>query len=66
VAEEWRAELTVKALDILARHPVSDREVAFKWFIANRESPEIPPRIDLVLNSFADFVVKGQRDFLKK
>ena len=66
VAEEWRAELTVKALDILSRFSVVDREVAFKWFIANRESPEIPPRIDLVLNSFADFVVKGQRDFLKK
>jgi hypothetical protein len=66
VAEEWQAALTVKALDVLATTSETDREVAFKWFIANRESPEIPPRIDLVLNSFPDFVGKGHRDFAKK
>ncbi len=66
VAEEWQAALAVKALDVLTATAESDREVAFKWFIANRESPEIPPRIDMVLNSFADFVAKGQRDFGKK
>lgn len=62
-ATEWQYPLTVSALNLLTRHPESDREIAFKWFIANRTSPEIPPRLEFILDRFSDFVAKGQNDF---
>ena len=60
---EWRATLTVKALDILNHHNPAAIEAAFKWFIANRDSQEIPPRLDFILDRFDEFIKKGQRDF---
>jgi len=60
---EWRATLTLKALEVLNRHGETSRDAAFKWFVANRNSQEIPPRLDLVLNEFDSFVTKGLRDF---
>ena len=60
---EWQATLTVKALDILNHHNPAAIEAAFKWFIANRDSQEIPPRLDFILDRFDEFVKKGQRDF---
>jgi len=30
---------------------------------SNRDSQEIPPRLDFILDRFDEFVKKGQRDF---
>jgi hypothetical protein len=50
---------------MLKRHPASDRDFAFKWFIANRSSQEIPPRLDFVVGQFPAFVAKGREVFGK-
>jgi len=63
VATEWKHVLVPKALGVLDTHTEEEREVAFKWFVANRASQELPPRMDFILDRFADFVTKGRRDF---
>lgn len=65
-AAEWQRALTVKALDVLAKHGEPAIESAFKWFVANRGSQEIPPRLDFILDRFEEFVAKGRRDFPDK
>jgi hypothetical protein len=63
VAAEWKDVLVPKALGVLDTHTAEEREVAFKWFVANRASQELPPRMDFILDRFAEFVTKGRRDF---
>ncbi len=63
VAAEWKEALAPKALAVLDTHTEEEREVAFKWFVANRGSQELPPRMDFILDRFAEFVTKGRRDF---
>lgn len=62
-SKEWAQAITVKALDVLDKHVQADVEVAFKWLLSNRSSQEIPPRLDFILDRFADFVTKGRKDF---
>jgi hypothetical protein len=63
VANEWRDALTEKALAVLTGHTDAERDVAFRWFAANRDAQEIPPRLDFILDQFATFVAKGRTDF---
>lgn len=63
VAAEWKEALIIKASTVLDAHTEAELEVAFKWFAANRNSQEVPPRIDLILERFSEFVTKGRRDF---
>lgn len=60
---QWRDSLTVKALAVLDSTTELERELACKWFVANRKSQEIPTRIDFVLDKFGEFVTKAHRDF---
>lgn len=63
VAHEWRDTLTAKALAVLANHPEPDLDCAFRWFAANRDSQQVPPRLDFILDQFSGFVAKGRLDF---
>jgi hypothetical protein len=63
VAAEWREALTQKALGVLHSTTEAEREAAFRWFAANRDSQEVPPRLDFILDRFAEFVTHGRRDF---
>ncbi len=64
-SREWKEAITAKAIAMLKQHPVTDRDFAFKWFIANRSSQEIPPRLDFIIDQFPTFVSKG-RDLFGK
>lgn len=63
VAAEWKDTLAGKALTVLDGHTETERETVFKWLAANRNSQEVPPRLDFLLDRFAEFVAKGRRDF---
>lgn len=63
VAADWKDTLATKALAVLDSHTEAEREAAFKWFVANRGSQEVPLRNDFILDRFAEFVAKGRRDF---
>ena len=64
-SREWKETLTAKAVDMLRQHPVTDRDFAFKWFIANRTSQEIPPRLDFIIDQFPTFIAKGREVFAR-
>jgi hypothetical protein len=63
VANEWREALASKAITVLNAHTEAELESAFRWMSANRDSQEIPPRLDFILDGFAKFVTNGRRDF---
>lgn len=63
VAAEWKQAITVKALDVLSKFSKPDTEVAFRWFVANRDSQLIPLRLDMVLDQFPAFIERGKKDF---
>jgi len=48
---------------VLKRHSQEEIESAFRWFIANRDSKEIPLRLDFILDAFPDYVAKGKKDY---
>jgi hypothetical protein len=60
VSKEWEDSLVTKANRVLTEFPAEDRDAAFFWFVANRDSQEIPPRIDFILDGFADFVSRAR------
>lgn len=62
-AAEWRAELAGKAIQVLHATTVAARDNTFRWFIMNRESPEIPLRLDFILDRFDEFSAKAQSVF---
>jgi hypothetical protein len=62
-AAEWRGELAAKAIRVLRETTQSQRDNAFRWFIKNRSSQDIPPRLDFVLDRFEEFVGKADATF---
>ena len=54
---------TPEALEVLRSTDPADIQRAFRWFVANRQSREIPPRIDFILDRFPDFIAKARKDF---
>lgn len=63
VAAEWKDSLVNKAVAVMARHPQGDIDLAFKWFVANRGTQQIPKRIDFVLDQLEQFIDLGRKDF---
>ena len=61
-AAEWKATLLAKALHILNRHTAADIRHLMRWFVVNRDSQEIPPRLDFILDAFDSFLDRARRE----
>lgn len=62
-AQEWRESLVKKAIEVGKRYDAASIQRLMRWFVANREDPNIPKRMDFVFDRVDEFINQANREF---